>query len=159
MPSHIFEYLKTKRPRVLYLAFDETDDFAHDGKYDYYLNSANYTDGFIKELWQWVQNQEDYKNKTTVLITVDHGRGEGEPGWRNHGKTINGHSSQTWFAVIGPDTPALGEIHEGQYYNSQYAQTLASLLDINYINEKPVGAVISKVTDNKTLISQVSTEK
>lgn len=154
-----FEYLKEKRPRVLYLAFDETDDFAHDGKYDYYLNSANYTDGFIKELWQWVQSQDDYKDKTTLLITVDHGRGEGEPGWRNHGRTVNGQSSQTWFAVIGPDTPALGEMEGGQYYNSQYAQTLSSMLGVNYVNERPLGAIIPRVTENKLLFSQVRAEK
>jgi len=154
-----FEYLKTKRPRVLYLAFDETDDFAHEGKYDYYLNSANYTDGFIKELWQWVQSQDDYRDKTTLLITIDHGRGIGEPGWRNHGRAILGHSSETWFAVIGPDTPAIGEVSGGQYYNAQYAQTLASLLGVKYVNEKPLGAIIPKVTENKSLISQANIGK
>ncbi len=154
-----FEYLKTKRPRVLYLAFDETDDFAHEGKYDYYLNSANYTDSFIKELWHWIQSDEDYRDKTTLLITVDHGRGVGEPGWRNHGRALLGHSSETWFAVIGPDTPAIGEVSGGQYYNAQYAQTLASLLGVKYVNEKPLGVIISKVTENKSLISQVNIEK
>ena len=153
-----FEYLKTKKPRVLYLAFDETDDFAHDGRYDYYLNSANYTDGFIKELWQWVQSQREYKDKTTILITVDHGRGEGEPAWRSHGEKTP-HSSETWFAVIGPDTRATGEVSGGQYYNSQFAQTLASLLGIKYVNDKPIGAIISEVIENKTLVGEVRGEK
>ena len=30
------EYLKTYQPKALYIAFDETDDFAHEGEYDQY---------------------------------------------------------------------------------------------------------------------------
>ena len=52
-----FEYLKEKSPRILYLAFDETDDFAHGGRYSDYLNSAHYTDDFLRKLWDWVQHK------------------------------------------------------------------------------------------------------
>jgi hypothetical protein len=159
MTYHLgFEYLKAKKPRVLYLAFDETDDFAHDGRYDFYLNSARYTDGFLKELWTWVQSQPEYRDKTTLFITVDHGRGVGEPGWRSHGEKTE-HSGETWFAVMGPDTPALGEVTGGQYYNEQYAQTLASLLGITYVNEKTPGTVIPEVTGNKKLVVEVKNKK
>jgi hypothetical protein len=34
------EYLKEYKPRVLYIAFDETDHFAHEGEYDQYIGSA-----------------------------------------------------------------------------------------------------------------------
>lgn len=34
------EYLHVKRPRVLYVALGETDDWAHDGRYDLYLEAA-----------------------------------------------------------------------------------------------------------------------
>jgi hypothetical protein len=139
-----FEYLKAKRPRILYLAFDETDDFGHANRYSDYLNSAHYTDGFLQEIWNWVQSDPEYKDKTTLLVTCDHGRGEGPEGWRSHGtKTPN--SDQTWFAVIGPDTPAQGELTAGQYYNSQYAKTIASLLGFDYQNEKSVGDAIPSV--------------
>jgi hypothetical protein len=139
-----FEYLKQYKPRVLYLAFDETDDFAHEGRYDLYLNSAHYTDGFLQQLWDWVQNTPEYKDQTTLLITCDHGRGTGEEGWRSHGsKTPN--SDETWFAVIGPDTPAKGEIQNGQFYNKQYAKTLSKLLGFDYTNDRPVGDIIMPV--------------
>lgn len=72
---YALEYLKKNNPRVLYIAFDETDDFAHGGKYDLYLHAAQYTDGFIKALWEWCQSNEKYRNKTTFIITTDHGRG------------------------------------------------------------------------------------
>ena len=69
------EYLKKNKPKVMYFAFDETDDFAHSGEYGAYLNSANYTDRFISELWAYLQSDSQYKNKTTLIITSDHGRG------------------------------------------------------------------------------------
>ena len=139
-----FEYLKTEKPKVLFLSFDETDDFAHAGRYSDYLNSTCYTDGFLSELWKWVQKDPDYKDQTTLFITCDHGRGEDPDGWKSHGtKTPN--SDQTWFAVIGPDTPALGEITEGQFYNNQFAKTMASLLEVNFQSKNKIGNAIEQV--------------
>lgn len=141
-----FEYLKKENPRVLYIALDETDDLAHQGRYDLYLNAINYTDEMIAELWDWIQTTPRYKNKTTMLITVDHGRGLGKIEWRNHGAKTP-YSDQTWLAVIGPDTPAKGEVKTGtQIFQSQHAATLASLLGLNYTNDKPVGEVIKSIT-------------
>ena len=139
-----FEYLKEKSPRILYLTFDETDDFAHGGRYNDYLNSAHNADDFLKKLWNWVQQNPAYKDKTTLMITCDHGRGEGPDGWKSHGSET-AHSDQTWFAVIGPDTPATGEISSGQYYNNQYAKTMAALLGFDYITQNPVGPAIDLV--------------
>lgn len=136
-----FSYLKTYRPRILYLAFDETDDLAHGAKYDLYLNTTHYTDGFLQQLWEWIQADPEYRNKTTLLVTCDHGRGEGKSGWHDHG-TNTPHSGETWFAVMGPDTPATGESKSGQYYNNQFAATLAALMGLSYTADKPVGPVL-----------------
>jgi hypothetical protein len=70
------EYLKKFAPRVLYIAFDETDDFAHGGMYDQYLMSAHAQDAMIADLWNTVQAMPQYRGKTTLLITADHGRGD-----------------------------------------------------------------------------------
>jgi hypothetical protein len=137
------EHIKKHKPKVVYISYGETDDFAHDGRYDEYLNSANRTDQFIRELWQWAQSQSSYKNKTTFLITTDHGRGTVPiETWRNHGDEIVG-ADQIWLAVIGPDTPADGEQKEkNQIYQNQVAKTAAAFLGISYTNERPVGEVI-----------------
>ena len=140
-----FEYLKRAQPRVLYLAFDETDDFAHGGEYAAYLNSANYTDRWISELWGYVQANPTYKNKTSLIITCDHGRGTTAETWKSHGQKLP-DSNQIWMAYLGPDTPALGEVKlEGQVYQNQIAKTMAALLGLTYTNDKPVGDVISSV--------------
>jgi len=140
---YAFEYLKRSRPRVMFISFDETDEHAHGGRYDEYLKSAHKTDEMIRMLWEWIQSQGDYKDQTTILISTDHGRGNGAShSWKKHGRFSFG-SSQIWFAVIGPGTPPKGEIKTvSQYYQKQIAKTAAAFLGLNYSHIKPVGHVI-----------------
>ena len=133
------EYMKKNKPRVMYFAFDETDDFAHAGEYAAYLNSAHNTDQFIEELWNYVQSDPAYKNKTTMILTCDHGRGTSEEDWKHHGIKINA-ADQIWMGVIGPDTPAKGEIKgECQFYQNQVAQTMAAFLGLRFKSDKTIG--------------------
>ena len=128
---------------MVFIAYGETDDFAHDGRYDAYLRSAHRTDQFIGELWRWVQTHEPYRNKTTFLITTDHGRGTAPiEAWKDHGADIDG-SDQIWFAVIGPDTKSGGEItSEDQYYQNQFARTVTELLGLDLLSGTPAGKAI-----------------
>ena len=82
------DHLARHRPRVLYLAFGETDDWAHDGRYDRVLEAYTRTDRFLKELWEWLQSQPDYRDRTSLLITTDHGRGRTPADWRDHGEKV-----------------------------------------------------------------------
>ncbi len=134
-----FEYLKKNKPSLLYIIYDETDDHAHDGRYDLYLRAANNVDSYIKQLYYWTQNEREYADKTTFIITTDHGRGRNNDEWRNHGRSAPG-SDETWFIIISPDIKADGEIKtNGQYYNSQFASTVARLLDVKYNQQKEHG--------------------
>lgn len=122
------EYLQQHNPRVLYLGLGETDEFAHEGRYDLYLQQASQVDRMIAELWHWVQTTPGYKDNTTFIITTDHGRGSRAGNWTDHGEFISG-SSQTWFAVIGPGIKPVGEIKsKEQQYLQQIAQTIAHLV-------------------------------
>lgn len=141
---YALECLNKYQPRVVFIGYGETDDFAHDGRYDSYLKSAWQTDRFIKELWDWTQAQPQYKDKTTFIITTDHGRGTIPiESWRSHGNKING-ADQIWIAIMGPDTPALGEVKSpGQLYQNQIAKTAAALLGVEY-DAKGAGREIGK---------------
>jgi Sulfatase len=142
--NYAFEYLKKNSPRLLYIAFDETDDFAHGGKYDLYLHSARYTDEFIKTIWDWCQSNEKYKNKTTLIITTDHGRGcDKKEDWRHHGAKM-ARADEIWLAIIGPDTPATGEVKSaGQTYQNQVAQTVAAFLKVPYHTNSKAGEKVT----------------
>jgi Type I phosphodiesterase / nucleotide pyrophosphatase len=143
------EYMKKNKPKVMYFAFDETDDFAHGGEYGAYLNAAHYTDRFISELWNYLQGDAAYKNKTTIIITSDHGRGKGPADWKDHGVKVP-DADQIWLAVIGPDSPALGEVKgESQHYQNQVAKTLAAFLGMDYKGENKTGNVISPMLTTK----------
>jgi hypothetical protein len=142
------EYLKQYKPRILYMAFDETDDMAHGGNYKFYLDRAKQEDGYIKTLWNNIQSDPFYKDNTTLLITCDHGRGETPmDAWRDHGAEVKG-SEQTWFAIVGPDTSPMGEIKTSTIlYHKQLAETMAELLGLNFKANAghEVGAAITTV--------------
>lgn len=140
------EYIKKNNPKVLFLSFDETDEFAHEAKYDEYLFAANTVDKFIGDLWNYCQTNPKYKDKTTFIITTDHGRGDkNKSQWTGHGRKIS-DCNQIWFAVIGPDTPALGEIKtEGQLFQNQIAKTAAKFLGFDFQNGKEIGKEVPTV--------------
>lgn len=143
---YAFEYLKKSRPKVLFISFDETDHFAHAGEYDKYLSSAHATDTFINQLWEWIQTQPDYKNKTTLILTTDHGRGDLEiDHWKHHGKKIP-NCDQIWMAFIGPDSPVLGEVKfNQQLYQDQIASTMLKLLGVGLTTGKKMGEPVNSV--------------
>jgi Type I phosphodiesterase / nucleotide pyrophosphatase len=140
------EYLKAYKPRVLYIAFDETDDFAHEGRYEQYIGSAHAEDGMIADLWKTIQSIPQYKGKTTLLITCDHGRGDNpKSNWKHHGKDIP-DAHEIWLAVVGPDSKELGEVKKpGQLYQKQIAATLAKLLGLQFVAPHPIAEPIHSI--------------
>jgi len=124
-------HLRTARPRVLYLALGETDDWAHGERYDRVLQTLALTDGWFKELWAFLQSDPQYRNNTSILITVDHGRGRTAADWGKHGETVDG-AQETWLAAIGPDWPRRGEWSEApDAYANQVAATLARTMGVD----------------------------
>jgi len=125
------EYLKQRKPRVLYLSLGETDEWAHSGKYATYLHSAHSADRDLRELWETAQAMPEYRDSTSLIFTCDHGRGEGRE-WRDHGKKVP-ESKYIWIAMMGPDTKALGERRDAPpVHQNQIAATLAALLGEDY---------------------------
>lgn len=140
------EELKTNKPKVLYIAYGETDEWAHGGQYRSYLDAAHQVDAWIKQIWDFVQNDPQYKNKTTLVFTTDHGRGDKiKAEWTSHGSSIQ-DASEIWFAAMGPGITAKGELKaEGQFYQEQFAQTIAKLLGYTFKANHPVAKEITEV--------------
>jgi len=146
--NYALEYLKKNHPRLFFLGFDETDDNAHLGMYTRYLDAAQQSDRMVSQLWKWIQSEPEYKDQTTLIITCDHGRGGSENDqWKHHGANIKG-ADQTWMAIIGPDTPAKGEITNEQYYSNQIAQTIAYLLKVKFDAPKSGKAMLPLIGRN-----------
>ena len=88
---------------------------------------AQRNDAMVRELWQWLQQDPQYAGKTSLVLTVDHGRGRTERDWTDHGASIEG-AEEVWMAVMGPDTEALGVRKDVTATQSMIASTVASLL-------------------------------
>ncbi|MGV3774390.1 MAG: alkaline phosphatase family protein [Verrucomicrobiales bacterium] len=143
------EYTQAKKPRLVWIAFSETDEWAHEGRYDLYLQAARKIDDYIKGLWDLTQSLPEYKGKTAFIITTDHGRGTGLKSWRDHGANVAG-AEEIWIAAIGPAIPPHGEREGGKALGQdQVAATIALWLGEDYNaataqSGKPIGDLIKE---------------
>ena len=140
------EYLKAKKPKVLYIAYGETDEWAHHGYYRSYLDAAYLVDKWIGDLWTYLQSEPQYKNKTALFITTDHGRGDmNKEEWTSHGKKIS-DANEIWFAAMGTGIARGGEQRNNvQLYQDQFAQTIAKLLGYTYKGTHPISPEVKSV--------------
>lgn len=133
------EYLLTKKPGALYLALGETDEWAHARRYDLYLEMARAADAMIQSLWETASAMESHRGSTTLIVTVDHGRGRTAKDWTDHGEKTDG-AEEVWMAILGPDTPALGVRKQIAATQAQVAATVAAALGLDYNKSVPKAA-------------------
>lgn len=141
------EHLKKFQPRVMHIALGETDDWAHEGAYNHVLAALERNDKQLKELWEYLQRTPKYKGKTSLLITVDHGRGKTIQDWTSHGEKIP-EAQYIWMAFVSPNSSQRGEWKNTEtIYQNQAAATLCRWLNLDYSENNPnAGKPISLVT-------------
>ncbi len=131
------EYLRNFKPRVLYIAFAETDDWAHQRRYDRYLDYIHLFDSYLERLWSLLQSMDEYRNNTTLIITTDHGRPHDPKAWVEHGAGMPG-SEAIWIAIIGPGVPHRGEVAASiPVTQSDIAATALKVLGLDYRKFNP----------------------
>jgi hypothetical protein len=128
---YALEHMKKAHPSLVYIAYGETDDFAHDGDYAAYLKSAHTTDAMMRELWHFCQTDPFYKDNTLFLITTDHGRGT-QPleTWKGHGSEVRG-AGEVWLLAFGKGVAQRGEVQaREQAFSNQIAATILKALSL-----------------------------
>lgn len=131
------EHLKTYQPRVMHIALGETDDWAHSGDYAHTISSFNKNDQQLKELWEYLQNSPKYRSKTSIIITIDHGRGNTIKDWTDHGEKVP-EAQYIWTAFVSPDVEMRGEWKDTEtIYQNQVAATLCRFLNLDYSENNP----------------------
>jgi len=124
------EYISIHKPRVVNLALGETDDWAHDRRYDRTVESLAFFDEALQKLWTMIQSTEPYRGKSTMIVTTDHGRGRTVEDWTSHGDNVRG-ADESWLAVFGPDVPKIGEMRNTPTYSqSNVAATMLTLVGL-----------------------------
>lgn len=132
------ETIRRHRPRVLYVSFGETDDWAHAGRYDLYLDAARRTDDYLRQLWVTLQSLPEYAGKTSLVLTTDHGRGDTRVDWKSHSADIDGCEA-IWIALLSPDVPQQQPV-EPAVTQSQVAASVAALLGEDFHRAMPQSA-------------------
>ena len=142
------EYIRVHHPRVVFLSLGETDDWAHSGNYGEYLLSANRADTYLQQLWTALQSMPEYKDKTTLIFTTDHGRGDANKGWESHGEKLP-ESKYIFAGFLGPGVPANGLVADApEVTQSQIAATLAAFVGQDWNRAEPAaGKPISMKSD------------
>lgn len=126
------DYLQRERPRLLYVGLGDTDEWAHAGNYELLLRALHDTDAFLRELWDWLQSQPEYRGNTTLIVTTDHGRGRGAKDWTDHAADVEG-AQDIWIAIAGPDDVRRGEWRDAPpLRQGQVAATVAQAFGLDF---------------------------
>ena len=143
-------FIRRYRPRVLYLSLGETDDWAHERRYDRVLQSARRFDDSLAQLWAQVNALDEYRDNTIWVITTDHGRGVTDDDWISHKAKIP-RSHESWAYFFGPGVPALGALKATKPATlSQIAPTILRLLKLDPTEyHQGLSAIIEEATPTR----------
>jgi membrane-anchored protein YejM (alkaline phosphatase superfamily) len=128
--------MQTYHPNALFIHFKEPDAAGHSGIWADYLNGIRSTSKYTAQLWNFLQTDTNYKNKTAVFITNDHGRHlDGiEDGFVSHGDDCIGcrHIS---LVALGPDFKA-GSIDSTTYSQIDITSTINTMFHLGMKHAK-----------------------
>lgn len=95
--------LRRDHPVVSYIYLPDTDHAGHSGVWEDYIAEIRQADSLIDQIWNVIQTDTILQNKTTMIVTNDHGRhDDAHGGFQNHGDSCFGCRHVMLFA-IGPD--------------------------------------------------------
>ena len=108
------EILQSKHPKLTLINLLEVDVNGHANLWSNYLEAIRKTDDKARKLWEFIQSDSVYANKTTLFITNDHGRhSKGRrDGFISHGDNCTGCRS-IYLVALGPDFKVGKEINVG----------------------------------------------
>ncbi len=91
-------------PSLLWITLHDID-VAHSGAFSLYIDGIQRTDRLCSEIWNHIQTNPEYANKTTMFVLPDFGRdSDTNPagnGFQHH-RTGDAASRTTWMMVLGP---------------------------------------------------------
>jgi hypothetical protein len=134
-------YLATMRPRFLFVALGDADEYAHRNDYGGYLAALHGSDEFLGELEVTLDAMAARGRHTTVLVTTDHGRAYN---FRDHGMW-HPESGRVWLVAGGADVRGHGFIASTRRYTlSDLAPTVRALLGMTGGEGEPIGEVFGR---------------
>lgn len=124
------EIMAKYSPNVIVINLKDVDSNGHANNWDGYIKAIKTTDASIKEIWDYIQSLPAYKDKTTLIVSNDHGRHiDANGGFAEHGDDCAGCRHIEFFAM-GPDFKKNATINMGNYEQIDIASTMAELLGV-----------------------------
>jgi predicted AlkP superfamily pyrophosphatase or phosphodiesterase len=101
--NKVKEVLSIYTPNLMLINLKQPDMAGHSGDSLAYVQGIIDSDYHVKQLWDFIQSNEHYKNKTTLIITNDHGRHSpgNLDGFKSHGDNCAG-CRHIEFLGLGP---------------------------------------------------------
>lgn len=138
------ELLRSSKPRFIFIGLDESDGAAHSGNYKCYVDALGRFDTYIKRIAEAAESLRKGGRKVTLIITTDHGRGEGEE-WVEHRWNIAG-TARCWFFAHGHAIAAAGHVlRSRQRTHFDVRPTIAHLLRLPARRRRTCGAVMTEL--------------
>jgi len=139
--------MEEDKPPLVMVNLKEVDSIGHKGIFDNYIAKIRYADSISVELWSRIQSDPAYADRTTMIVTTDHGRHSDYPlchGFRHHSGSCFG-CRQTFVLALGPDTPE-GLIVRDPRDQQDIAATMAELLNIDapLVRSDPLWEMLGK---------------
>jgi hypothetical protein len=95
--------IQRDHPSLAYVLFAQVDAEGHTADSVKYFGAIRRVDSLVYLLWQTIQADSLYRDRTTMIVTSDHGRHDDiHGGWQGHGDYCHGCRHIGLFA-IGPD--------------------------------------------------------
>ncbi len=95
-------HLVHQRPRMLWIALGDTDEWAHRNDYRGYVDALRFADSVVGEVCAHLAEMGAYGERTTVFVTADHGR---DADFADHGGP---DSAAVWLLARGGGIAAQG---------------------------------------------------
>lgn len=96
--------LSQYHPHLVFLNFREPDYSGHQSNWMNYIKGIRDTDKYVYQVWQYIQSDPFYKDKTTLFVANDHGRhlDSVADGFPSHGDGCEG-CRHIFLYAFGPD--------------------------------------------------------
>jgi hypothetical protein len=140
--------LSTYHPRLTITNLPQVDSKGHNGDWEGYLHAIRLADSITYEMWNLIQSDSFYKDKTTLIVTNDHGRHLVD--WTSHGDGCDG-CRHLMMMMLGPDTKA-GVIDSVRRTQIDIAPTVGELLNFSTPLCKGTSIIATKVQPSVVLL-------
>jgi arylsulfatase A-like enzyme len=131
--------LSSHHPKFMIVNVPAADEHAHNGHKADYIRAIQEADTVVSSIWKAIQSDSLLRDKTTMIVTNDHGRHTTD--YTDHGDKCEGCRHIT-LLVLGPDTPA-GVVDSSLHKQVDLAPTVGKLL--GFETPYSVGGVIESV--------------